>query len=193
MLTVFTPREVAALSGATKASVEKAIEEKVLAPHRARRGGRERRVLPAFAVAYSKIVRSLKYRMDLPMKRRLASKLLGTEAADLASLRFELEPAVEMDVGRLVGDAMVRAETYGAARDRLIVEDPEVLGGTAVLRGTRLSVYSIGARLADGDAVEDLIADYPDLSPEAIEAAVIYAATHPLVGRPGGRPWTAVA
>ena len=158
-----------------------------------RSGGRDRRVLPAFAVAYSKIVRSLKYRMDLPMKRRLASKLLGTETADLASLRFELEPAVEMDVGRLVGDAMVRAETYGAARDRLIVEDPEVLGGTAVLRGTRLSVYSIGARLADGDAVEDLIADYPDLSPEAIEAAMIYAATHPLVGRPGGRPWTAVA
>ncbi len=193
MLTVFTPREVAALSGATKASVEKAIEEKVLAPHRARRGGRERRVLPAFAVAYSKIIGSVKYRMDLPMKRRLASKLLRTEVADLANLRFELEPAVEMDVGRLVGDAMVRAQAYGAARDRLIVEDPDVLGGTAVLRGTRLSVYAVSARLADGESVEDLIADYPTLSREAFEAAAIYAATHPLVGRPGGRPWTALA
>jgi uncharacterized protein (DUF433 family) len=193
MLAEFTPREVAELSGAPKTTVEKAIEEKVLATTRAKFGRRERRVLPASAVAYAKIIGTVKYRLDLPMKRRLASRLVKLASADLRALRFELEPAVELDVGRLVGDAMERAERYGDARDRLIVEDEEILGGTPIIRGTRISVYALRGRVEDGDAVDDILADYPGLTREAIDAAVIYARTHPLVGRPGGRPWASAA
>lgn len=186
----FTPREVAELANAPRTTVENAIAEKILAPTRAKRGRRARRVLPAYAVAYAKIIGSLRYRLDLPMKRRLAAGLVKIGSADLKTMRFELEPAVEMDVGRLVGDAMERAERYGAARDRLIVEDEGILGGTPVIRGTRISVYAVRGRIQDGDTVEDILADYPDLTREAVEAAVIYASTHPLLGRPGGRPWT---
>jgi uncharacterized protein (DUF433 family) len=193
MLAEFTPREVAELSGAPKTIVEKAIEEKILAPMRGLRGGRARRVLPAYAVAYAKIIVSVKYRMDLAMKRRLADRLAPLGGVELKSMRFELEPAVEMDVGRLVGDAMERAERYGAARDRLIVEDNAVLGGTPVIRGTRLSVYAVLGRIQDGDTIDDVLSDYPGLTRDAVEAAAIYARTHPLVGRPGGRPWSAAA
>jgi uncharacterized protein (DUF433 family) len=189
----FTPREVAELSGAPKSTVEKAIEEKILAPRMAKRGRRERRVLPAHAVAYAKIAGSVKYRMSLSMKRRLAAKLALLPNADLGRMRFELEPAVEMDVGRIVGDAVERAEKYGAARDRLIVEDDEILGGTPTIRGTRISVYSVLGRIKDGETVEDILSDYPEIAREAVEAAVIFARTHPLVGRPSGRPWTAAA
>ncbi len=150
-------------------------------------------MLSADAVAYAKIVSAVKYRMDLPMKRRLAAKLATLRSADLATTRFELEPAVEMDVGRLVGDAMERAERYGAARDRLIVIDDDVMGGTPVIRGTRISVYAVLGRIEGGDAVDAILSDYPGLTQEAVEAAAIYARTHPLVGRPGGRPWSAAA
>jgi len=184
----FTPREVAELSGATKATVEKAIEEKILASRMVKRGRRERRVLSAHAVAYAKIIGAVKYRLDLPMKRRLAAKLATLGSADMKATRFELEPAVEMDIGRLVGDAMERAERYGVARDKLIVEDDDILGGTPVIRGTRMSVYSVLGRIRDGETVAEILSDYPELTREAVEAAVIYARSHPLVGRPGGRP-----
>jgi uncharacterized protein (DUF433 family) len=98
-----------------------------------------------------------------------------------------------MDVGRLMGDAMDRAEAYGEVRDRLIVEDEAILGGTPVIRGTRITVYSILGRLAGGDTVADLLSDYPELTAESIGAAEIFARSHPLVGRPGGRPWSKAA
>jgi uncharacterized protein (DUF433 family) len=189
----FTPREVAELSGAPKSAVEKAIEEKILSPRMIRRGRRERRVLPAHAVAYVKIIGAVKYRMDRAMKRRLAAKLAGLGGGDFKSMRFELEPAVEMDVGRLVGDAVERAEAYGEIRDRLIVEDEEVLGGAPVIRGTRIGVHAVLGRIKDGDTIEDVLCDHPALSKEAVEAAITYARAHPLVGRPGGRPWSAAA
>lgn len=187
----FTPREVSELSGAPKSTVEKAIEERVIRVKRVKRGRRVRRVLPAYAVAYAAIARSLKYRMDARLKRRLASVLAEHHGDDWRDSRFELEPAVELDIGRLVGEAMGRAAAYGAARDAVIVEDPEILGGTPVIRGTRLSVYAIRGRLDGGDTIEDILADYPHLTRDLIDAAAIYARSHPLVGRPGGRPWAA--
>ena len=53
----FTPREVAELSGTPKRTVEKAIEEKVFTTKMVKRGRRQRRMLPAHAVAYALIVR----------------------------------------------------------------------------------------------------------------------------------------
>jgi uncharacterized protein (DUF433 family) len=44
-----------------------------------------------------------------------------------------------------------------------------------------------------GDTIEDIVAENPDISREAVEAAIIYARTHPLMGRPGGRPWADAA
>ncbi len=189
----FTPREVAELSGAPKSTVEKAIEEKVFTTRMIKRGRRARRVLPAHAVAYATILRTVKYRMDAGMKRRLAMALSRLADTDLKTWRFELEPAVEMDVGRLIGDAMDRAAAYGAARDKLIVEDEDILGGAAVIRGTRISVYSILGRLTDGDTVGDILSDYPTLTPENIATAATFARSHPLIGRPGGRPWSSAA
>ncbi|MGZ8363817.1 MAG: DUF433 domain-containing protein [Caulobacteraceae bacterium] len=189
----FTPREVAVLSGAPKSTVEKAIEEKVFTPTKARSGKRERRVLPAHAVPYAKIMRSIKYRMNPLMKRRLAAALHNLEDSKIKTLRFELEPAVEMDVGKLVGDTVERATAYAAARDALISQDEDILGGTPVIRGTRISVYSILGRLDGGDTVDEVLEDYPGLSRDSVETAVIFARSHPLVGRPGGRPWSTTA
>ena len=59
------------------------------------------------------------------------------------------------------------AERYRQARDRYITSDADILGGTPVIAGTRLTVYAILGRLQDGDTVDDLAADYPELSREA--------------------------
>ncbi len=185
-----TAREVAELSGGPRRAVEKAIEEKVIATV-ALSGGQGRRFLPDHAVAYAAVVGKLRTRLDVASKRRLAARLADLRPATSGAARFELEPAVEIDLGRLVGDALARADRYRSARDAHIVVDPDILGGTPVIRGTRMSVYAVLGRIDGGDALEDILSDNPHISRDAVEAALIYARSHPLLGRPGGRPWEA--
>ena len=101
----------------------------------------------------------------------------------------EFAPGTSIDVGRLAGEAVERAERYARARDAHIVSDPEIKGGTPVIRGTRMTVHSVLGRVEGGETLDDAAEDNPDLAREALEAAVVYARTHPLRGRPGGRPW----
>jgi hypothetical protein len=53
----------------------------------------------------------------------------------------ELAPAVEINIGRLVGEAMDRAEHYRVSLDTSIVLDEAIKGGTPVIRGTRITVF----------------------------------------------------
>jgi uncharacterized protein (DUF433 family) len=179
----FTPREVAELSETPKWVIEKAIEQNVLAPEHGQRGRRRRRrLLPLYAIAYVKVVDGVDIRMDLRMKRRLAFELAQLSPDEFSRTRIELAPALELDVGRLLGDAIRKAEAYGEVRDTLIVED-EAIGGP-VIRDTRISVYALADRIADGEDVSELLQDYPDLPKAAIDAAVIYARANPPVGAP---------
>ena len=191
-----TPREVAELSGAPKRVIEKAIEERVLRVRlRAARGKMRhaRRMLPTHAVAYAAVIMKLDLKLTAVHKKRLLVSLAHLRPTDIRKARVELAPAVEIDIGRLVGDLMDRAEKYRTARDALIVIDKEIKGGTAVIRGTRMTVYSVLGRVEHGETIDDILADNPDLPRGAVEAAIIYARTHPLMGRPGGRPWANAA
>ncbi len=192
----FSPREVAELSGVPKRTIDKAIEEGVLRVRVARgrvADGHARRRLPTHAVAYARILAKLDLRLSIAHKKRLFRKLTELKSSAVRKAWIELIRGVEIDVGRLVGDAMTRAERYRATRDASIEVDEEIMGGTPVIRGTRMTVYSVLGRIEHGDTVEDILADNPDLSREAIETAIIYARTHPLIGRPGGRPWASAA
>lgn len=86
-------------------------------------------------------------------------------------------------------EARYLIEEYRVARDRWIKSDPEVLGGTPVVVGTRVSVYAIRGRLAGGDRPADLLEDYPNVPQDALLAANMYARTHPLEPHPCGKPW----
>lgn len=191
-----TPREVAELSGTPKRVVEKAIEERVLRVRiQAARGmtRHARRMLPIHAVAYAAVIRRLDLKLTAAHKKRLVNKLAQLKPAEIRTARVELAPAVEINIGRLVGDAVDRAERYRATRDTSIVIDEAIKGGTPVIRGTRITVYSLLGRVEHGETIEDMLRDNPDLSREAVETAVTYARTHPLMGRPGGRPWANAA
>jgi uncharacterized protein (DUF433 family) len=192
----FTTREVAELAGVPKRLVEKAIEEHVLRVRFARGRGtnaRARRKLPSHAVAYAAIVTKLSLRLSAAHKKHLLRELGRVKPARMRKARVALAPAVEIDVGRLIGDKMARAERYRVARDACIEINDDVMVGTPVIRGTRMTVYSVLGRIEHGETVADILADNPDLSRVAIEAALIYARTHPLIGRPGGRPWARAA
>ncbi len=56
-----------------------------------------------------------------------------------------------------------------------ITADPQIFGGKPIVRGMHISVELILSLLAQGEAVESILADYPDLEPEDIRACLAYA------------------
>jgi uncharacterized protein (DUF433 family) len=57
-----------------------------------------------------------------------------------------------------------------------IVTNPAVLGGKPCVRGTRISVEFILELLASGAARDDILGAYPQITAEALSAALHYAA-----------------
>jgi uncharacterized protein (DUF433 family) len=54
--------------------------------------------------------------------------------------------------------------------------DRRVLGGKPVVKGTRLGVEFLLGLFAEGWTVEQVLANYPGLTPEALRAVFDYAA-----------------
>jgi uncharacterized protein (DUF433 family) len=59
-----------------------------------------------------------------------------------------------------------------------IKQDPKVMFGKPVIAGTRITVEHILRCLGAGEAVEDIIANYPPLTTEDVRAAQAYAADY---------------
>ena len=58
----------------------------------------------------------------------------------------------------------------------LIESNPSVMMGKPVVKGTRITVESILEKLASGESKEQLLSAYPRLTPEAVDAALAFAA-----------------
>ena len=57
-----------------------------------------------------------------------------------------------------------------------ITVDPERHHGEPCITGTRVPVVVIVGSIADGMTAEEVIAQYPQLAPEDVQAALAYAA-----------------
>jgi uncharacterized protein (DUF433 family) len=57
-----------------------------------------------------------------------------------------------------------------------IVRDPTVCGGEPVIKGTRVTLRTVLASLADGDDVDDILKDFPTLTEDDVRAVIAYAA-----------------
>ena len=56
-----------------------------------------------------------------------------------------------------------------------ITVDPAIFGGKPIIRGRRLAVEHILGMLAEGDTTETLLAGYPWLEAQDIQACLVYA------------------
>ena len=112
------------------------------------------------------------------------------------SVSFELPELVEadwiiqhgfltIDIAPFVRGAVERLGRLVRAR-MLVNSSPEILGGTPVIRGTRIPVYDVAASAAAGMSTERILAAYPGLDTEKIGLATIFAQANPPRGRPRG-------
>lgn len=57
-----------------------------------------------------------------------------------------------------------------------IVRDPRVVGGEPVFKGTRVTLRTVLASLAEGATIEEILKDFPTLAEEDVRAAIAFAA-----------------
>ena len=56
-----------------------------------------------------------------------------------------------------------------------ITASPAIFGGKPIIRGMRISVELILSLLTQGETLEAILDDYPDLEPDDIRACLAYA------------------
>jgi uncharacterized protein (DUF433 family) len=118
--------------------------------------------------------------------REVVSRLHRLRARALASLMEEdwtvRDDFLTIDLAPFVRRTKGRMDRLAAARD-LVASDPDTLGGTLVIRGTRIPVYDVAASVAASLPVDRILAAYPSLDADKVELAAIYAEANPARGR----------
>lgn len=57
-----------------------------------------------------------------------------------------------------------------------IVRDPAIFGGEPVVKGTRVTVRTVLASLAEGMSIAEIVKDFPTLDEDAVRAVIAFAA-----------------
>ena len=60
--------------------------------------------------------------------------------------------------------------------NRYIIRDPRICGGEPVIKGTRVTLRTVLASLAEGASINDILADFPTLTEDDVRAVIAFAA-----------------
>jgi uncharacterized protein (DUF433 family) len=188
---LLTATEAAVVARVSVRDVNRAIDENIL-PHGFFSAGSERNVLVAgcsLLAFYFESAERLTSRERLwaigcagpRLRKSRASAALLDEDWTFRDefLTIDLAPFL-----RRTWERLGRLEEARAA----VVSSPEVLGGTPVIRGTRVPVYDVAASVAAGIPRARILAAYPSLDADKVDLAAIYAEATPPRGRPKRRP-----
>ena len=186
MVYSYTPAQAAAMTGLSLAAVHKAIDTGLIKAKAARTAGTARRLLTREQIVYLQLEAEGVRLLPLSARRSVAKAMRRSPQIDELALGNGHVLLIKVSTARRKADEglrrLVRAE-------KMVISDPEVLGGTPVYRGTRIPVRLVADMLAQGASVKEILEGYPSLSREMIELAPIYVRAFPRRGRPAHRPW----
>jgi uncharacterized protein (DUF433 family) len=183
---LFSRREAALLAGVPLKTVDKAIEERIVKAHRSKAAGT---LLDADDVMALAVIGRAGVPLRSQAKRKIRRWLQEAQpygSGKRPELQLSDVVVIRLDPG--FRDAFKQLSSYQEGRERYIESNPEIRRGEPVISGTRIPVRAVAERVKDGEAIDDLIEDYPKVPRKAFEAALIYAQAHPRRGRPA-RPW----
>jgi uncharacterized protein (DUF433 family) len=174
-----TPAEAAVVSRVTVRDVHRVIDEHIL-PESFYSTDQTRSVTSQACVFISFYFRAADRLTSEERQRtiRIASEPQGSSDSRLVQDEF-----LTIDLATFWKDVEESLERLQAAR-AMVVSDPEILGGTPVIRGTRVPVYNVAASVSSGIPIDRILSAYPSLQPEHVELATMYAEANPQRGRP---------
>jgi uncharacterized protein (DUF433 family) len=173
---LMTANEAASVTGVPLRQVHRIIDAGLL--DGAVKRWRNTRLLPCNALVGLRLAHDTADVLTLETRRAVVRSLLhgrgpGTIRAD--AVVVDARPAARA----------VRSGIKQLTKARQAVSSsPEVLGGSAVFKGTRIPVHDIADMLANGDAPAAIVRAYPRLDQQRVRLAAIYAAAYPRRGRP---------
>jgi uncharacterized protein (DUF433 family) len=179
---LLTRNEIAEISGVSINAVNKALEQRVA---RARRQ-RGRTLLAADEAAALVLLSELPISLSIKLKREVRNWIVKRNPAKAEE--FELSRALRIAMTENAANVAKRAFAYVQMREKYVEVDQGKMGGTPVIRGTRVPVRTLAQLVEGGESREALKEDYPHISEEAYNVAVLWAKGNPQRGRPiGGR------
>ena len=181
---LFTQAEAAAVAEVPMKAVYKTVAERLPRAALVQRSGQT--YLTAEAIIGVRLDYDLPKDVPVKVRRFVFGRLKasGSNRVEYGSALF----SYVVDPRSTVKTITERLQRYRRAM-KLVVEDPEIQGGAATFKGTRLLVHHIAGLLQQGTPETELREDYPNLSQGMIEAARIYAQAHPRRGRPRKPAW----
>lgn len=189
-----TVNEAALLSDSPERAVRKAIEDRVISCRKAKVksvGPKTRETLDVYTVAVLSVLLDINLPVSkvekIRISKHLRNCLVHGKYEDFVLNKYVFLSSSKMEeTARAVFDKTSR---YTSVRDAWVHRDPGIKGGTPVIKGTRMTVYSVLGRVENGDSLNDIAKENPDIPREALEAAITFAKANPMRGRPSGRPW----
>ena len=182
-----TATEAAVVAGVSVRDVNRIIDEKIL-PEAFWVAGRDRtRRFNADACAFISFYFRAANRLTSEERMRTivaASARLCEESGSVLEKEWIIrEEFLAIDLAPFLRCVHERLARLTAAR-ALVVEDAKIMGGTPVIRDTRIPIYDVAASVAAELPRERILAAYPGLTADAIELAALYAEANPQRGRP---------
>jgi uncharacterized protein (DUF433 family) len=191
---MLTPSEAAVVASVTVREIHRVIDEHILPERFYEMEGGRRLHLAACPLLgfYFHAAKALTADERSLLIRRLADRIgTGLAVKAIKTWRQASGPAdwtindgfLTVNLWEFATGADDRYAELAQAREA-VVEDPDILGGTPVLRGTRIPVYDVAASVAAGLPRERIRSAYPAIDDRLIELAAIYAEATPSRGRP---------
>lgn len=169
-----TPTEAGFVLDRSPKAINRAIDDGIIQARHAAKGSAGQRVLGAGELRYLGLVKEVGKDLTQTGHRRLYAAVRelpsDVHVIRLGKMAFDLEQ-VDAELERRVG------------RLEMLRSSVEKLDGVDVVRGTSVPVHLVAA-LACGQTTDEIVEDYPQLSPEQIAMAADYARAFPKLGRP---------
>lgn len=183
--------EAAYVTELTRKTIDQAIDRNEVRPLPSRGGADSARSLGYSELVYLRMRREVAGTLSASARRALYAELRRSLPQNPRLSNVELG-SVSVNTAGAVEAVRRRLAQLRRAR-RHVVTDPAIRGSEPVVRGTRVPVHMLAELAAQGAPREELLEDYPGVSPDALDAALLYACLHPRRGPRKRAPWHAAA
>ena len=170
-----TLNEAGYVVGQSSTSINRAVDRGIIKAKLQRRGKGQLRKGGSPELRFLAIAGEMEKDLT-PAARRKVYEAMRRLPADAHFLSVGIMEFKLAEIDQRIAERLRRLQNVKA-----LVEERS--GADPVIRGTDVSAYVIAA-LAHGETIAEIIHEYPDLTPDQIEAATEYAKVYPKPGRP---------